>query len=235
MNIEELNITEIPIYEKLLKLAPTFRNATAPFIKKLNERQRYQKSILECYLNIHNLLDTLKLSRLFLGERLEQLQLGVKSKISNSEHIKYHIENYFVRSGAFKDLILKAINRTYNFNLGEKNGLETRLLNCCSDNAEIKECIEMLNRAMHTILPIRNQIAHGSYYNDFELLEIETRDILKNHSSALFTDTEYLRLLEELLKTNILDMFENEKKMMEFLIYISRKLNSAMLIIESQL
>src|SRR4051812_22645055 len=119
--IKEIPLNELPFYRSLLKRTKKlYLTKTNKVRNKLNQRELYQREILEICLRMSSLLETLRLSRFFLAERVN-VSIDNTLKIKNADFIRYHIECYFIRATTFKDLLLKLYNRVHKFGIAEKN------------------------------------------------------------------------------------------------------------------
>ena len=226
---KEIPIDNSPFYKSLLKRSSKLYLTTSGNPrKKLNQKDIYQRDILEICLRISSLLQTLRLSRFFLGERLED-KIFENHKVKNADYIRYHIETYFLRLTTYKDLILKLFNRTYNLELKENNGLEKNLIKQITNNnyVELDELLKGLNILMTNVEPIRHKIAHGGYHEDIHLILIESKEsIIKDNYQDLPNSKEYLQNLNSLLKRNIIDMYGIELMMATFVLLVYKKLYS---------
>ena len=145
-----------------------------------------------------------------------------KLKINNADFIRYHIESYFVRTTTFKDLIFKLINRTYSFGIKEDSWLASVLVKKAKkSNPEILELFEGLNILMQQVTPIRNEIAHGGYYNDPHLILIESSYVIPKDSES---KKNYSKTLEQLLVRNVIDMHTNEIMITTYVLMVFKKL-----------
>lgn len=155
----------------------------------------YLREILEACLRINGLLDMIKLSRLFLEER-EGVGDDSSFKINNGEFIRYHSEAFYMRISSFKDLILKLINRTYNFGFKENLGLEKRIRNISKQHEEIRKHLEGLDIIIDSVKSVRNDIAHGGFHTDPLLVLVEASNLTKKTEES---KKEYSMTLKELL------------------------------------
>lgn len=126
---KEITLDETPFLKSLLKLSSQLildKNSKPRVVYTRHDYYLYE--ILNICLQIHSLLQILKHSRLFLGERIIRAKKN-DSDISNSDFCRYHIETYFLRVTTFKDLVLKLISKTLDFDLKIHNlGLEGNLI-----------------------------------------------------------------------------------------------------------
>lgn len=224
---KEIPIDDSPFYKSLLKRSKKlYLTKSNKPRKRFNEKDLYQRQVLETCLRISALLQTLRLSRLFLGERIDY-NLFESHKVKNADFIRYHIESYFLRLTTFKDLILKLLNRTYNLKIKENIGLEKNLKKKImnSNLMELQKLLLGLNILMSNIEPIRHKIAHGGYHDDVELILIESKETISNDNySNLSVNKEYLDTLNSLLKRNIIDMYCIELMMARYVLIVYKNL-----------
>ncbi len=183
--------------------------------KKLNSKDLYQRSILENCLRLHSTINTLSLSRLFIEERGSVFD-DSNNKINNGDYIRYHIECFFIRVTTYKDLVYKLVNKTYDLKINENIGLERKIRNYCKkqNDKEIKTILEGLDILMNKIIPIRNEIAHGDYYDDIDLIIIESHHLTKrdNEENEIYKES-----LKRLLINNEIKMYSIELMMCAYL------------------
>lgn len=224
---KEIPIDDSPFFKSLRKRTQSlYVTKSGKPRKRFNQKDKYQRDILEICLRISSLLETLRLSRFFLAERLDD-KLLESHKVNNSAFIRYHIEAYFLRLTTFKDLILKLSNRTYKFEIKENVGLERNLKKQISrDNlTELEQLLIGLDILMKNIEPIRHKIAHGGYHDDIDLILIEAEETInRDNYSALSANKEYLVALNSLLKRNIIDMYNIETMMATYVLLVYKKL-----------
>ena len=213
---KEIAIDDTPFYKSLRK-----RSNVLLFMKdgkirnNLSGVDEYQKSILETCLRISSLFKTLRLSRFFLGERLN-IPVDSDLKIKNAEFIRYHIECYFIRITTFKDLIVKLFNRTFKLDKKEGNGLFQNVKNE-AQKQNITNLLNLLNdleNLLKNVAPIRNKITYGDYYDAIDLVSIEAEELIKNTGKGTsMKNDEYKAVLNKFLTKNIIEMYKIEVAM----------------------
>lgn len=209
MSKKEIPIDNAPFLKSLLKRTKKlYFTKSGKIRRKYNPKDTYQRDILEICLRINSLFETLRLSRFFLGERVD-IPVDNDLKIKNADFIRYHIECYFIRITTFKDLILKLYNRVYRFEIKENIGLEGNLKKkAVNENiSDLIHLLEGLSILMREIEPVRNRITHGGYYDGSDLILIESEEtVRKDTERKSLTDDEYNSTLKRFLEKNILEM-----------------------------
>lgn len=223
----EISLDDTPFYKSLLKRTKNlYLTETGRTRHQLNFYDYYQKNVLEICLRISALLKILRNCRFFLDER-RSIPIDNELKIKNADFIRYHIECYFIRMTTFKDLILKLYNRVYGLDVVENAGLEKNLKKRANkDNLSILlDLLEGVSILMQNIEPIRHKIAHGGYYDNVDLIIIESEETIReNNKNKCLKNDEYDLLLKQLLKKNILEMYAIEIEMVTFVILSYKKL-----------
>lgn len=219
---KELPVNDSPFFKSLRKRTiKLYFTKSRNIRRKWNQKEIYQKEILEVCLRLSGLLETLRLSRFFIEER-RRMPADHQLKIKNTEFIRYHLECYLIRSTTFKDLILKLLNRVYKFGFTEKNGLEYKIIRQAEkdNNTDLLNLLEGLKIIMSTLHPIRNKIAHGGYHDDVDLILIEGQESTGNIKAK----DEYNQTMERLITRNIIDMYQNELMMATLILLAYKKL-----------
>jgi len=235
---KEIPIDDSPFFKSLRKRAPKlYLTKSAKPRKHLSAKDSYQKEVLEICLRISSLLETLRLSRFFLSERLDD-KIFENHKVKNAAFVRYHIETYFLRLTTFKDLILKLLNRTYKIDLKENVGLERNLKIQIQKNGftDLEQLLQGLTILMKNVEPVRHKIAHGGYHDDLDLILIESQETISTDNySSLSQDSEYLKTLSLLLKRNIIDMYGIELMMATYVLLVYKRLLPKRRLIEKSL
>lgn len=213
--LEQLSLENETFFKSLLKKSTKLYLTKSNRIrKKLNPKDSYQKEILEICLNLHSNINTLNLSRLFLEENKLFLNKSSQSLISKSAFFRYHIECFFIRITSYKDLIFKLINKTYEFKINENIGLEGKVRKEVQKQniEEIEELLAGLDIIMERIKPIRNELAHGDYYNDIDLTLIQSMETTHRNE-----DKEYEDSIKRLLFNKSVSMYGFELMLVTYL------------------
>lgn len=84
--------------------------------------------------------------------------------------------------------------------------------------------IDKLNLILSKIKPIRNNIAHGGFHLDNNLVMLQAKDISNSEKSKPIKDKVYFLVVQTLIVSNILEMYENEVEMATYLISIYKYL-----------
>lgn len=229
----EIKFEDVPFLKSLLK-----RTQKIYFTKQLKIRNKispkdiYQRDLLEVCLRLISIIETLRLCRSFLDERLKIIDSNFV--INNGEFIRYHLEYYFLRVTSYKDLILKLMKRTYQFKIKENIGLERNLRKESERNGVevVSNLLKGLDILMKQIEPIRNNIAHGGYHIDPDLTWIESIEITKRQN---LNSSEYKDILKRLLEKNLYDMELINLMMMTYLLFVFKKLYPVRKIKEKEL
>lgn len=220
--LEQLSLENETFFKSLLKKSiKLYLTKSNRIRKKLNPKDSYQKEILEICLNLHSNINTLNLSRLFLEENKLFLNESSQSLISKSTFFRYHIECFFIRITSYKDLIFKLINKTYEFKINENIGLEGKVRKEVQKQniEEIEELLVGLDIIMERIKPIRNELAHGDYYNDIDLTLIQSMETTHRNE-----DKEYEDSIKRLLFNNSVSMYGFELMLVTYLKLLYKKL-----------
>lgn len=219
--IEQLAVEDVTFIKSLLKRSlKLYLTKSGKIRSKLNSKDLYQRNILEICLRLHSTINTLTQSRLFLEEHKNIID-NSKLTINNGEFIRYHIECFFIRVTTYKDLIFKLINKTYDFEIDENIGLERKIRKQAKklNKPEINELLKGLDIIMDKIAPIRNEIAHGEYYNNTDLILIESSYFAKRTE-----DKEYKESLKRILFNSSTSMYGIELMMSSYLKLVYKKL-----------
>lgn len=176
--------------------------------RKLNNKDLYQRDILESCLRINAVLKALSQSRTFLDERKDIVN-DSSFEINNADFIRYHMESFFLRTTTFKDIILKLINRTCNYGLRENIGLERNLLKITKskNQKDIIKLLDGLDILIKHVAPIRNSIAHGGYHDDIDLILIESD---QSNPKERTMDDDYSQSLKRLMFKIPVEMYSIE-------------------------
>jgi hypothetical protein len=206
------------LLKKSLKLYCTKSNKIR---KKLSSKDLYQREILEVCLRLHSTINTLSFSRLFLEENKIFLNESSLLLINKSDFLRYHIECFFIRVTTYKDLIFKLINKTYDFGINENIGLEIKLRKEIKKQNiyEITELLVGLDIIMNKIKPIRNELAHGNYFDDTDLTLIQSMETTKHNNNQ-----EYGNSLKRFIFNNSLSMYTIELMLVTYLKLVYKKL-----------
>jgi len=196
---------------------------------KLNRKDLYQRNILEVCLRLHSTIDTLCLSRFLLEENLKSR--NSVDKFNNGNILRYHIEYFFIKITTYKDLVFKLINKIYDFNIDENIGLERKVRKQIEKRSlsEAVKLLEGLDLIMGKIIPIRNEIAHGGYLNDIDLILIESMNVTKQPDN-----NEYEKAIKRFNFNSTVLMYQIELMLSAYLKLIYKELLSTRRLIEKQ-
>lgn len=204
--LKQKKVDDFPFLKSLLKRSvKLYTTKGGKPRRKLSTKDSYQREILEVCLRISALIEQLGLSRTFIEDR-GKCNCNGSGRISNSDYIRYHFECYYIRITTYKDLMLKLCNRVCKYEITEGNGLEKNLKKRLEleNNQIVSELLVGLDILMDKIKPIRNNLAHGGYYEDIDLTLIECKDLYRDKQKE---DSEYDKILHRLINDNTLSMY----------------------------
>lgn len=221
--LEQKKIDDFPFKKSLLKRSlRLYMTKGGKPRRKLNAKDSYQREILEVCLRISALIEQLRLSRTFIEDR-EKCTCNENLSISNSDYIRYHLECYYIRITTYKDLMLKLCNRVCKYEITEGNGLEKNLKKRLEleNNQIVSELLVGLDILMDKIKPIRNNLAHGGYHEDVDLILIESKDLYRDIQKE---DNEYDKILHRLINNSTLNMYMIDYMMVTLIELFFKKL-----------
>ncbi len=194
---------------------------------RLNEKDLYQRNILEVCCRLHSTINTLSLSRFLLEEEFK----SKNSKGNKGDILRYHIEYFFIKVTTYRDLIFKLINQVYDFEIEENMSLKKKIKKQIKNQnlSEVTTLLDGLDTIMEKIIPIRNKIAHGSYYNDIDLLLIEAMNITKQTDN-----NEYKNTIKRFNLTSIFFMYSIELMLAKHLKFVYKTLLPTRRLIEKK-
>lgn len=203
--LKQRKIDDFPFLKSLLKRSvKLYTTKGGKPRRRLSIKDSYQREILEVCLRISALIEQLRLSRTFIEER-QRCTCDESTRISNSDYIRYHLECYYIRITTYKDLMLKLCNRVCNYEITEGISLERNLKKRLDleNNQIVSELLVGLDILMDKIKPIRNNLAHGGYHEDVDLILIESKDLYRGKQKE---DDEYDKILHRLVNNSTLNM-----------------------------
>ncbi len=228
--LEQLSIENETFIKSLLKRSEKlYLTKTGKIRTKLNRKDLYQRNIFEVCLRLHATIDTLCLCRFFLQENIESKY--TINKFNNGDVLRYHIEYFFLKVTAYKDLIFKLINKVYDFDIEENIGLERKIRKEIKNKnlSKASDLLEGLDIIMGKIAPIRNKIAHGGYFRDVDLTLIESMNITKRTNS-----NKYENAIKRFSFNNTVLMYQIELMLSTYLKLIYKELLPIRRLIEKQ-
>lgn len=228
--LEQLSVENETFIKSLRKKSPKlYVTKSGKPRTKLNHKDIYQRNIFEICLRLHSSIDTLYLSRFFLEENLKSR--NSIDKFNNGNILRYHIEYFFIKITTYKDLIFKLINKIYDFDIEENIGLERKVRTQIKTRnlSEAVKLLEGLDLIMEKIIPIRNEIAHGGYLNDIDLILIESMNVTKQTDND-----EYEKVIKRFNFNSTISMYQIELMLSAYLILIYKELLSTRRLIEKQ-
>lgn len=220
--IEQLCLENETFIKSLLrKSSKLYLTKSNKFRKKLSAKELYQREILEVCLRLHSTINTLNFSRLFLEENKTFLDESSLLLINKSDFFRYHIECFFIRVTTYKDLVFKIINKTYDFKIDENIGLENKVKKEIKKQNidELAELLIGLDIIMDKIKPIRNELAHGNYYEDIDLTLIQSMETIKQNNSKEYEDS-----VKRMLFNSSASMYGIELMLVAYLKIVYKKL-----------
>jgi len=184
--------------------------------RKLNKSDTYSKKglyikdIFDLHLRILSNFETLCTIPIYLNN-LPRKSNMTKHEIEKSKYYKYHLENHIIRITTIFDQLILFLNGLYELGIDPKKcSAEIVFTNQHTQKTKEVELLKQLLKSINGVKGIRNLILHRGEFNDEDLDDLVSRELLKRYRKVEDLESRDLKIYV-ILESYISKQYKSKK------------------------
>lgn len=189
--------------------------------KKLTVSELYIADVAHYLFNISNIVDQLSQISVYI-EHYPNLKAYENNGITKDEYLKYHLQNYFIRTSTIIDQIAILVNEVYRLGLTPyRCSVEAILDNSNIKDLKIARLIKSLNKAVGGIKAVRNKFVHRGIFDDKDILDLATYIFLnEQREEELIPESQINQLHKKIIQDKINLISSNNEAVIKYVLAI---------------
>ena len=167
--LKKLKFTDVPLVRDIIYHGAEILLQQHKVKSKPGKEQQYVQQLNDDISAIINNFRDVEITEIFIRERLDHKVISKKG-VTDPEHIRYHIENYFIRLLKVKDQVCIFLNTYFQLGYKQNSSLEYKILH---DPTLVTSGLDMYIRffteSISKLKDIRNVIAHRANFQTSDL------------------------------------------------------------------